>query len=220
MSLRIDLIFCIHSLEMAGLASATGCLASLKTYLNGRSCDQLVGDLRDIGLLCKSVKCPDCHLPNDLIAPLSDNEQDRTRRTKCRTLECRIKHDYKAHLFFKWQSIFEWFTQMEMTAIVLVIFCYCLQMMPSTTELVVSAYISRKTVGAIYKRVRLAVQAYNNKHHRKRLGGPASEDDVHGVRLEGETESRRVVEYDESELCVCVCACVCVCVHMSHVSLN
>jgi hypothetical protein len=104
--------------------------------------------------------------------------------------------------------------------VVAAIYSFCLHMQPSSAELVVGCHISRKSVGRIYRHLRLAVQAYNTKHHRGRMGGKADEGESGGVQIDGEL--RRVVEYDESGLCVCVCMCVCVfvCIAISLYSLK
>jgi hypothetical protein len=130
----------------------------------------------------------------------------------CKTPNCTAKsYNSKRTLYFKNGSIFAHHVQTSMDLIVCVILCFVLMLPPSTAALIVGFGISKDTIGHIYTHIRLACQHYNNKRHRRPLGGCVQPGDPlfkHAVQWEG--KHRLVVEYDESKLvCVCVCACVC-----------
>ena len=96
---------------------------------------------RDISLLQKDCECPHCGTLTALDIPTNDQSKQKTRHTKCSDAECGKKHNYRGTMWFKSNSIFSHFTHMDMLTVVLVIFCYTIQMSPVATATTVGASI-------------------------------------------------------------------------------
>jgi hypothetical protein len=156
---------------------------------------------RDLKLLPSKGYCDKCTKETDLPLPTNAEELKSFKYTMCRTPECTAKsYNSKKTIHFKRGSIFEkhWCTKMDL--IVLAIWCFVVMLPPSVAALQIGGGLSADTIGKIYCTIRLACQAYNNRHYRKRLGGTVMPGDPrfrHAVNLNG--RHRVVVEYDESE---------------------
>ena len=185
-------------------------VVGLATFLAGLEEKDRIKWCLDVDLLSTHAECPDCGFLTKLVVTVSDKNKHITRKTACGRDECRKKeNDSRRTLFFKNNTIFNLHTHLDMLTIVLVIYCFVVQMSPVATCAVVGGRLSASSVCRIFKHCRRACAWYFRTRQWRKLGGEAVPGGPHAdAAVFHDGKLRHVVEFDERR-------CVCVCVHMS-----